>query len=116
MYSQNVDLVLSNPIDGAVAADTALSFVLDSELGNGPVRTWIIRPSGLARRTRSANVAARCGESREMNRQVAPISSAACDGTVVEPFRLGGSYTAVSTRLRTKSCGFIIRRGITLPF
>ena len=45
MHRQKVDLVLSNPIDDAVAADYDLSDVLDSQFRNGPPRAWIARQS-----------------------------------------------------------------------
>ncbi len=42
---QKVDLVLSNPIDDAVAADYDLSEVLDSQFRNDPPRARITRQS-----------------------------------------------------------------------
>jgi hypothetical protein len=43
MHRQKVNLVLSNPIDDAVAANNDLSDALDSQLRNGPPREWVAR-------------------------------------------------------------------------
>ena len=43
VQGQKVDLVLSNPIDDAIAADNDLSNVLDSQFRNGPPREWTAR-------------------------------------------------------------------------
>ena len=45
VHRQKVDLVFSNPIDDAVAADYDLSDVLDSQFRNGPPRAWLARQS-----------------------------------------------------------------------
>jgi hypothetical protein len=42
VHGQEVNLVLSNPIDDTVAADDDLAKVLDPQFGNNPSRAWII--------------------------------------------------------------------------